>query len=427
MANALDILKERGFIYQMTNESEMLKLFNSPTEFYIGFDPTGDSLHVGHLLPIMGATWLRRHGHKPIMVIGGGTAMIGDPSGKTAARPILSEGIISENSKAINRQLKNLFPKSIELQDVLFVNNHDWISCLSFVDVLRNVGSLFSVPHMLAQESMKKRLETGLSFLEFSYPLMQAYDFMMLSLSYSCNVQFGGQDQWGNMVSGIDLIRKKTDGKAYAATFPLLLKSDGRKFGKTAGDAVWLDESRTSVFDYYQFWRNSDDKDVKRLLALFTFLPMDEVERLGSLPPPMINRAKEILAYEATAFVHGHGKALKAYTTAGEMFGFADPDGKIPTSSKLAEGADVVACENPPAHAIVVDKEIYTNGEIPLYKVLALSGLCKSSSEARRLIKQGGCYMNGEKVTDEKQVVSKRGPVFELQAGKKSRKRILLI
>ena len=426
MANVLDILEERGFIYQMTNESGMKKQFENSTAFYVGFDPTGDSLHVGHLLPVMGATWLRKYGHKPIMVIGGGTAMIGDPSGKTSARPILDKETIELNSKAIYDQLHMLFPIQIGLRDTWLLNNAGWTLDMSFIDFIRDVGSQFSVPHMLAQESMKKRLDTGLSFLEFSYPLMQAYDFLTLFQIHGCVAQFGGQDQWGNMVGGIDLIHRKTGGDAFAATFPLLLKSDGTKFGKTAGDAVWLDESKTSVFDYYQFWRNTDDKDVKKLLALFTFLPMPEVERLGNLEPPMLNRAKEILAYEATAFVHGHENAIRAYKTAGNMFGFADPEKTVQTTSEIMDD-DGIDGNDAPTMAIALTTENSEDGKIFLYKVLVMSGLCNSASDARRLIKQGGCYMGGKRVTDEKQVVSKSKQSFELQAGKKSRMRILLI
>jgi len=427
MANVLDILKRRGFIYQTTNESELSKRFDNPTTFYIGFDPTADSLHVGHLLPIMGAMWLRMHGHKAIMVIGGGTAMIGDPSGKTTARPILDKETVKSNSKAIYAQLQGLFKEQFGLYDPILLNNAGWVSSMTFIDFIRDIGSQFSVPRMLAQESMRKRLETGLSFLEFSYPLMQAYDFLTLFQVYGCTVQFGGQDQWGNMVGGIDLIHRKTGGDAYAATFPLLLKSDGTKFGKTAGDAVWLDESRTSVFDYYQFWRNTDDKDVKRMLALFTMLPMDEVERLGSLEPPMLNRAKEILAYEATAFVHGHEKAIRAYKTAGNMFGFADPEKTVQTTSEIMNDDGIDGNDAPTMMAIELTPENSEDGKIFLYKVLVMSGMCNSASDARRLIKQGGCYMGGRRVTDEKQVVSKSALSFELQAGKKSRKRILLI
>ena len=423
MANVLDILKRRGFIYQTTNESELSKQFDNTTTFYIGFDPTADSLHVGHLLPIMGAMWLCMYGHKAIMVIGGGTAMIGDPSGKTTARPILDKETVKSNSKAIYVQLQGLFKERFGLYDPILLNNAGWVSSMTFIDFIRDIGSQFSVPRMLAQESMRKRLETGLSFLEFSYPLMQAYDFLTLFQVYGCTVQFGGQDQWGNMVGGIDLIHRKTGGDAYAVTFPLLLKSDGTKFGKTAGDAVWLDESRTSVFDYYQFWRNTDDKDVKRMLALFTMLPMDEVERLGSLEPPMLNRAKEILAYEATAFVHGHEKAIKAYKTAGNTFGFADPNNEIETSSMIWNDIGINAEDKTPKFEL---KKNEIADIIQLCRIMALSGMCKSSSEARRLIRQGGCYVNGEKVLDETKAVSEGDFPFVLQVGKKNRKRICL-
>ncbi|MBR4416017.1 MAG: tyrosine--tRNA ligase, partial [Victivallales bacterium] len=268
MTNALDILKERGFLYQMTDETAMReRLEKGPATFYVGFDPTGNSLHIGHLLPIMGMRWLQKCGHRPIALVGGGTAMIGDPSGKTSARPIMTVETIDENVACLKKQLSRF----LDFSDgkALLLNNAAWLRNLNLLEFLRDIGSLFSVPRMLAHESVKMRLETGLSFLEFSYPLMQGYDFYILNKDYDCEFQFGGQDQWGNMTAGTELTRRLSNKTVNVATFPLLLKSDGTKFGKTAGGAVWLDPERTSPFNYYQFWRNTEDGEVKKLLALF--------------------------------------------------------------------------------------------------------------------------------------------------------------
>ncbi len=312
MTNALDILKERGFIYQITNEEAMCKrLAEGPATFYVGFDPTGSSLHIGHLLPVMAMRWLQKAGHRPIALVGGGTAMIGDPSGKTEARPISDVATIDANARAIQAQLGRFL--DFAPGQAVMVNNADWLRGLNLIDFLRDIGSLFSIPRMLSAESVQLRLETGLSFLEFSYPLLQSYDFYVLRRDHGCQFQFGGQDQWGNIVAGVDLTRRLLGEEVFGATFPLLLKSDGAKFGKTAGGAVWLDPERTAPFDYYQFWRNVDDADVTRLLGFFTSLPMAEVRQLGALPAPQINRAKEILAYEATALAHGHDEAIRAF------------------------------------------------------------------------------------------------------------------
>ena len=391
MTNALDILKERGFLYQMTDETAMReRLEKGPATFYVGFDPTGSSLHIGHLLPIMGMRWLQKCGHRPIALVGGGTAMIGDPSGKTSARPIMTVETIDENVACLKKQLSRF----LDFSDgkALLLNNAAWLRNLNLLDFLRDIGSLFSVPRMLSHESVKMRLETGLSFLEFSYPLMQGYDFYILNKDYNCEFQFGGQDQWGNMTAGTELTRRLANKTVNVATFPLLLKSDGTKFGKTAGGAVWLDSERTSPFNYYQFWRNTEDGEVKKLLALFTALPMDEVNRLGELQAPTINRAKEILAYEATALAHGHEEAIKAYAAAGNEFGFADPDNTIPTSSRIAEAKPVQLEADIPTFEI---SQADLDAGLPIFILLAKSGLCKTSSDARRLVKGGGC---GQKI-----------------------------
>ena len=426
MTNALDILKERGFLYQMTDEPFMReRLDKGPATFYVGFDPTGSSLHIGHLLPIMGMRWLQKCGHRPIALVGGGTAMIGDPSGKTSARPIMTVETIDENVACLKKQLSRF----LDFSDgkALLLNNAAWLRNLNLLEFLRDIGSLFSVPRMLAHESVKMRLETGLSFLEFSYPLMQGYDFYILNKEYGCEFQFGGQDQWGNMTAGTELTRKLSNKTVNAATFPLLLKSDGTKFGKTAGGAVWLDPERTSPFNYYQFWRNTEDGEVKKLLALFTALPMDEVNRLGELQAPTINRAKEILAYEATALAHGHDEAIKAYAAAGNEFGFADPNNTIPTSSRIAEASPIQLEADIPTFEI---SQADLDAGLPIFILLAKSGLCKTSSDARRLVKGGGCSIDDRKITEEKYPISANDFVdgaFTLKAGKKARKRIRLV
>jgi len=423
--NAWAILQERGFIHQATDGEEMeRRLKEGPATFYVGFDPTGNSLHIGHLLPVMAMRWLQSCGHRPVALVGGGTAMIGDPSGKTEARPIISIEEIDTNVDSLQKQLARF----LDFSDgkALMVNNADWLRGLKFIDFLRDIGKLFSVNKMLTAESVKIRLETGLSFLEFSYPLLQAYDFSVLFRDCGCQFQFGGQDQWGNIVAGVDLTRRLHGASVHGATFPLLLKSDGTKFGKTAGAAVWLDAHRTTPFDYYQFWRNVEDAEVAKLLGFFTCLPMSEVRALGSLVAPQINRAKEILAYEATSLAHGHQEAAKAYLAAGGEFGFADPEGLIPTSSRLAEVKPESGTESIPS--LLLSLEELADG-LGILNLLVKAGLSSSNSEARRLIKGGGCYMDDLRISDERQVVVKedfKEGVLTLRAGKKARKRILL-
>lgn len=426
MQDAWEILRERGFIYQVTDEEEMHKQLQAgPQTFYVGFDPTGNSLHIGHLLPVMAMRWLQKCGHRPIALVGGGTAMIGDPSGKTEARQILSVEVIDENVKCLQAQLSR-FLEFGGSNGAILANNADWLRNLKFIDFLRDIGKLFSVNKMMTAESVRIRLENGLSFLEFSYPLLQAFDFNTLHQKFGCQFEFGGQDQWGNIVAGVDLTRRLCGDEVHGATFPLLLKSDGTKFGKTAGGAVWLDASRTSVFDYYQFWRNTEDCDVERLLGFFTCLPMDEVRRLGALPAPAINRAKEILAYEATALAHGAEAAAKAYLAAGGEFGFADPEGKIPTSSAIASITAAEAAETIPSIGLAASELGDGMGVLALF---VKAGLCQSNGEARRLVKGGGCYLNDARITDERQVVTSADfvdGVLTLRAGKKSRKRVCL-
>lgn len=424
--NAFDILEERGFFYQLTDaEALRRRLGEEKLTFYVGFDPTADSLHIGHLLPVMAMRWLQQCGHRAIAVVGGGTAMVGDPSGKTEARPILSREDIARNAASIKQQLSRFLDFSEDR--ALLLDNAEWLAPLRYVDFLRDIGRHFSVNRMLAAESVKLRLETGLSFLEFNYTLLQSYDFYVLCRDHDCLLQLGGQDQWGNIVAGVDLVRRMLGRTAYGGTFPLLLKSDGEKFGKTAAGAVWLAPERTSFFDYYQFWRNSEDSEVERLLAFFTPLPMDEVQRLSRLEPPAINRAKEILAFEATALAHGEEEATRAYLAAGRQFGFADPDNRIPTSSRVAH----VATEPDSTGdlpSIAVERNEVEEG-IWVVELFVRAGLARSNSEARRLIRGGGAYLNTERVTDDQRQV---GPndfdtdEMKIRAGKKNVRRVLV-
>jgi tyrosyl-tRNA synthetase len=418
-------LKERGFIYQTTNEEAIQKALSSETlHFYAGFDPTGDSLHVGHLLPIMGMRHLQKAGHTPIVLVGGATALVGDPSGKQEARPILTEDEVAKNVEALKKQLSRF----ISVEDAVFVNNADWFKDLGYLDFLREVGYRFSINQMLAKESVKQRLETGISFLEFNYSILQAYDFYILNKRYDCRLECGGQDQWGNIISGVDLVRKMNQKEVFGMTFPLLLDSTGKKFGKTAGGAVWLNPERTSIFDYYQFWRNSADADVKKLLSFFTTLPMDEVERLSALEAPAINRAKEILAFEATALCYDKAEAEKAFITAGSKFGFADPELKIETSSDIASVKIDLNKGNDDLPKYEVS-ESDLEGGLWIIKLFVEAGLCGSNGDIRRLIKGGGAYMNDERLSDPNLELDKshfeNGPII-LKAGKKKIKQIVL-
>ncbi len=429
-------LEARGFFYQFTDKNQIKKLITSgktpvrnrvlpKVTFYVGFDPTADSLHVGHLLPIMAMRRLQQAGHKPIVLVGGATALVGDPSGKQEARPILTREQVAANAAALKAQLGNF----ISMDDAIFVNNADWFTEIRFLDFLRDVGYRFSINKMLAAESVKQRLETGLSYLEFSYMLLQAYDFYFLNREHDCTMQFGGQDQWGNIVAGIDLVRKMSSQEVFGATFPLLTDSQGQKFGKTAAGAVWLDSARTSVFDYYQFWRNCDDADVKKLLGFFTMLPVEEIAQLSELQPPALNRAKEILAYEATALAHGSGEAAKAYLAAGGKFGFADQERKIPTSSKIVEVKEnqQVGIQDLPTYELL--KSELTGDGIWIIKLFTDSGLCASNGEARRLIKGGGAYLNDQRITDQDLQITEADFTDNaaiLKAGKKNIRRIVL-
>ena len=422
-------LKDRGFIYQETDAVNTRKLLeNEKITFYVGFDPTGSSLHVGHLLPIMAMRLLQKAGHIPVVLVGGATAQIGDPSGKQSTRPILTKDEVAANAESLRKQLSRFI--SVETGEAHFVNNLDWLKELNYIDFLRIIGSKFSVNRMLAQESVKARLEDGLTFLEFNYSILQAYDFYILNRDLDCTMQFGGQDQWGNMIAGVDLTRRMNNKEVYCTTFPLLLDSNGQKFGKTAGgNNVWLDTERTSVFDYYQFWRNSDDDQVKKLFCYFTNLPVDEINELSSLEAPAINRAKEILAYEATKQAHGEAEARKAYLTAGSKFGFADTENKIKTSSDIVNiktETDKSFADMPTVELPAADFE----GEgMWIVKLFTSAGLCQSNGDARRLLKGGGAYINDERINSVDMNV--KSDAFTdgfiiLKAGKKNIKKITL-
>ena len=404
----LDILKERGFIAQMTFEDELYKQLEEPTTFYVGFDPTADSLHIGHYIPIMAMAHMQRAGHKPIALMGGGTAMIGDPSGKTDMRKMMTTETIDQNVECIKKQMSRFLDFS-EGQAII-VNNGDWLRHLNFIEFMRDIGSMFSVNNMLRADCYRARMESenGLSFLEFTYMLMQSYDFLELFHRYGCRLEMGGNDQWSNMLGGADLVRRKDNEKAFACTFQLLLTHDGKKMGKTEKGALWLDPNKCSPFDFYQYWRNVDDKDVQKCLGLLTFLPMDEVRRLGALEGSAINEAKKVLAYEVTKLVHGEEEAQKAADAAAALFAGGANGANIPsfelTASELAEDARVST-------------------------MLVKSGLCKSQSEARQQIKAGAVSVADEKVTDEKAVISAEQfgeDGLMLQKGKKGFRRLIL-
>jgi tyrosyl-tRNA synthetase len=391
-----DVFMERGFIEKVTDEEKVPEILEGKVTCYIGFDPTASSFHVGNLVPIMSLAHMQRHGHRPIALVGGGTGLVGDPSGKDEMRQILTYQQIKKNAEMQKKQFAQFFyPEGNRFLDfsedrALLLNNADWLTKLNYIDFLRDIGVHFSVNRMLATESIKIRLETGLSFIEFNYQLLQAYDFWYQFKHYDCLIQMGGSDQWGNIVAGIDLIRRLEGKQAYGITFPLIMTADGKKMGKTEKGAVWLDPQRTSSTEYYQFWINTDDRDVKRFLALFTFLPMEEIEEYGKLEGADLRKAKEKLALEATKIVHGEEEALKA--SASRKL-FITPSG-IESSEKFGTPAVIVQDSIP---TTFLEKEKFMQG-IPIFKLFEMTGLCSSGSEARRLIGQGGGYLNKKRI-----------------------------
>ena len=398
-------LKARGLIAQVTNEEEVRELVNNgKAVFYIGFDPTADSLHVGHFMALCLMKRLQMAGNKPIALIGGGTAHIGDPSGRTDMRSMMTTETIKHNCECFKRQMERF----IEFGEdkAIMVNNADWLLDLNYVELLREGGACFSVNNMLRAECYKQRMEKGLSFLEFNYMIMQSYDFLELYRRFGCNLQFGGDDQWSNMLGGRELIRRKLDKESHAMTITLLLNSEGKKMGKTVGGAVWLDPEKTSPYDFYQYWRNVGDADVLKCIRMLTFLPLEEIDKMDAWEGAQLNTAKEILAYELTKLVHGEEEAEKAQASARALF---------------SDGASV-APEAPLAD------EDFTDGSVDILTVLVKAGLCASRSEARRAVEQGGVSADGEKVTDIRTAFTKDA-VKEgilIKRGKKSFKKIVL-
>ena len=370
-------LVARGLIAQVTNEEEIAEMINNgKATFYIGFDPTADSLHVGHFMALCLMKRLQEAGNRPIALIGGGTAMIGDPSGRTDMRQMMTKETIDHNCECFKKQMSRFIDFSEG--KALMVNNADWLLELNYVEVLREVGACFSVNNMLRAECYKQRMEKGLSFLEFNYMIMQSYDFYALFQKYGCNMQFGGNDQWSNMLGGTELIRRKLGKDAHAMTITLLLNSEGKKMGKTAKGAVWLDPEKTTPYDFYQYWRNVDDADVIKCIKMLTFLPLEEIAQMESWEGSQLNRAKEILAYELTKLVHGQEEAEKAQQAAKGLFAAGGDLSSMPTTTLTA--ADL------------------TNGGIDAISLLVKTGLCPSRGEARRLIQQNGVSVNGEKI-----------------------------
>ncbi len=403
--NLFDVLKERGFIAQTTSDEILSeKLTNEQITFYNGYDGTASSLHVGNLVTIMAMLHLQRAGHRPIVIIGGGTTMIGDPSGKTEMRQMLDETIIHANAEAIKTQLNRYI--NFDNSQAIYINNADWLLDLNYIAFLRDIGRHFSVNRMLAAEAYKQRLERGLSFIEFNYQILQAYDYLELYRRYGCTLQVGGDDQWGNLLAGVDLIRRIESVTVHALTYPLLTTADGAKMGKTAAGAVWLDPDKLSPYDFYQYWINCDDRDVEKLLKIFTFLSLDEIKHLALLQGAELRQAKRVLAYEVTKITHGESEASAAAKTSQAAFGTGKDLTSMPstiiTASRLETGLSIL--------------EIFNE-----------VGLTKSRNQARRMIQQGGIYVNDERVTDVQAMLTSNDVTDKgilLRAGKKKYHRI---
>ena len=400
-------LKERGLIAQVTNEKIISDMINNgKATFYIGFDPTADSLHVGHFMALCLMKRLQAAGNRPIVLVGGGTGMIGDPSGRNDLRQMMTVETIKHNCDCFKQQMSNF----IDFSDgkALMVNNAEWLMELNYIELLRDVGPHFSVNRMLAAECYKQRMEKGLSFLEFNYMIMQAYDFYELFQKYGCNMQFGGDDQWSNMLAGTELIRRKLGKDAHAMTITLLLNSEEKKMGKTQSGAVWLDSKKTSPYDFYQYWRNVDDKDVLKCIKMLTFLPINEIREMERWEGAQLNKAKEILAYELTDLVHGETEAKKCKEAAMEIF----------SGSGLTE--------NIPTHSLR-DKD-YKDDKIDICNILTTTGLCESRGDARRTIEQGGISVNGTKINDSRKTYTKEeinSQEFVVKRGKKTFRKVV--
>ena len=405
MANAYDVLKERGFIEQVSDEEGLRAALEQPITFYIGYDPSASSLHVGNLLTIMAMAHMQRLGHRPIAIVGGGTGMVGDPSFRAEVRRLLSKELIQENLISIKAQIG----RYVDFGDkALILNNADWLLPLNYIEFLRDIGRHFSVNRMLAAEAYRARMQTGLSFAEFNYQLLQAYDFLHLHRDYGCILQMGGNDQWGNILAGVDLIRRVTGTEAYALTFPLLTTASGAKMGKTAEGSIWLEADLLSPYEFYQYWINVDDADAERFLKIYTFLPLDEIEELGRLRGAQIRRAKEVLAFEVTRLTHGEDEAERAREASRRLFGGQGADETVP-STRVGEAE--------------------LRGGIAVTELFHRAGLVKSRSEARRLMQQGGAYINDRKVSSVERVITLDdlvGDTILLRAGKKRHHRLVI-
>ena len=422
MANLMAVLRERGFVDQTTHEKELSDYCESPrVTGYIGFDPTASSLHIGHLVPIMALAHMQRLGHRPIALVGGGTGLVGDPSGKTEMRKMLTLEDVDRNAAGIKMQLSRFI--DFDEDRALQLNNAEWLTPLAYIPFLRDIGRHFSVNRMIKAESYKMRIdsEEGLSFIEFNYMVLQAYDFLELARRHDCRLQMGGRDQWGNIVAGVELIRRVEQKAAFGITFPLITTSSGEKMGKTAKGAVWLDPERTSPYEYFQYWVNTDDLDVARFLALFTFLPLEEIESVKRLEGGgQINAAKTILAFEATRLAHGREQALSALQAAGRLFGHRELPSDLLPSSDIVRGRSEADGDAMPSSTIRQER---LSAGIPAFRLFHEIGLAASGAAARRLIDQGGAYVNGKRIDRHEQLitggdVSAEG-VLVLRSGKK--------
>lgn len=425
--SVLDIFQERGFIERTTHEEELREALQAArVTCYIGFDPTAPSLHVGSLVPIMSLAHMQRQGHLPIALIGGGTGLVGDPSGKTEMRQILTQTAIEKNALGIKRQLSRFI--DFDNGKALMLNNADWLTALGYIPFLRDIGRHFSVNRMVKAESYKTRLESeeGLNFIEFNYMLLQAYDFLKLFENHECILQMGGSDQWGNIVAGIELIRRVRRRTAFGITFPLITTSSGAKMGKTAKGAVWLDPEKTTPYDYYQYWINTDDRDVQRFLGLFTFLPIEEIRTIGRLEGADLNNAKTVLAFEVTRIAHGKQESIKAFHAATDIFGFrAIPKDLLPSSRIHSDISGFDDISVPHSH---IDRRELTAG-IPAFKLFEKTGLAQSRGAARRLIEQGGAYINDCRILSSDYLITDKdiadGDVL-LRAGKKKVHKLII-
>ena len=408
MENVFDVLRARGFVQQVTHPDVLRqRLGNERLTFYIGYDPTARSLHIGSLLTIMAMANLQRAGHRPLVIVGGGTAMVGDPSGRTEMRQMLSQDTIAQNVQALREQLQRYLSFDGD-HGAIIVNNADWLAELKYIDFLRDIGRHFSVNRMLTFEAYKQRLETGLSFLEFNYQLLQAYDFLVLFQRHGCVLQIGGDDQWGNMVAGVELIRRVADGEAFVLTFPLLTTASGQKMGKTAAGAIWLDAAMTSPYEFYQFWINVDDRDVERFLKYYTFLPLEEIARLGALQGAELRQAKELLAFEVTKLTHGENEARKAQDASHALFEGTGELTGVPETTM---------------------PQMRLTAGVPVIDLLVETGLAASKSAARRLILQGGASLNGTRLAQLEAVVTSadlHDGALLLRAGKKHYHRVVV-